>query len=205
MPFLHTRIHLDSHPLIPRSETEYWLEKILPRITEKDTPKVLDLCAGSGCIGVAVLMEAKEASVDFAEIDENHHSTILKNIHAHNIDPSRIHIYGGDLFEHTTKLYDFILTNPPYIDPELDRTQQSVKGFEPHLALYGGQGGMELIARIIQEAPKHLTEEGVLVIEHEPEQTEAIAVLGTANDFHTETYPDQYSIPRYTILTRKVL
>jgi release factor glutamine methyltransferase len=203
IPFLHTTIYLDSHPLIPRTETEYWVEKILPRIKEKETSKVLDLCAGSGCIGVAVLTDAKQAYVDFAEIDTDHHPTILKNIQENNIETTRTHIYGGDLFsEIPAKQYDFILTNPPYIDPHLDRTQESVKNFEPHRALYSEQEGLGHIVRIIRDSITYLTSDGTLVIEHEPEQMEAITSLGTQNGFSVVTHPDQYGVSRYTILTR---
>ena len=206
LPFLNTKICLDSKPLIPRTETEYWIEKVIHEIQNRrgltPTIRVLDLCAGSGCIGVALLTEIDYAHVDFAEIDEMHHSSILKNIVENNIDVSRTNILGGDLFERVTEKYDYILTNPPYIDPILDRSEEAVRKFEPHEALYGGTGGLEIIVRIIEKASNFLTPDGALYIEHEPEQTERIVELAKPQSFASTTYTDQYNTPRYTKFTR---
>ncbi len=112
---------------------------------------------------------------------------------------------GGDLFEHVTKTYDYILPNPPYIDPALDRTEASVRDFEPHEALYGGHEGLALIERIIKEAAAHLTPHGEVWIEHEPEQVVAIHTLAQTAGFFSTTHPDQYGTLRYTALSRKAL
>lgn len=203
-PFLGTIIYLDSHPLIPRPETEFWTEKVIQEMQNYESLQVLDLCAGSGCIGVAILKHVSKARVDFAEIYENHHTTILKNILENEIDGARTHIYGGSLFESLpSKQYDFILSNPPYIDPALDRTEQSVRDFEPKEALYGGDRGTALIFQIIERAPEYLTPEGILYIEHEPEQHEAIAQSATQNNLEAVAHPDQFGVIRYTRLTRK--
>ncbi len=220
IPFLNTMIYLDlpvrqagSRPLIPRTETEFWVEKIINKIialrvhsaTPQHTPiRVLDLCAGSGCIGVAVLKAIPESTVDFAEIDRTHHSTIGENIRRNGINESRTKILGGDLFECITDTYDYILTNPPYIDPSIDRTQESVKKHEPNIALYGGEKGMEIISHIIQSAPKFLKQNGVLVIEHEPEQCESIQAKARESELCMNTRRDQFGIKRYTYLIRKI-
>lgn len=204
IPFLDTTIYLDSCPLIPRPETEYWVHKAIKTIHDSGltTSRVLDLCAGSGAIGVAVLKAIPDVMVDFAEIDERHHATIRKNIEANGIAPTRTHIYGGDLFQHIDGRYDFILANPPYIDPALGRTETSVKDFEPHQALYGGIDGIEIIHRIIEDTPLHLIGRGVLFMEHEPEQAEYIARLHVASQFSVTSLPDQYGVIRYSILQR---
>lgn len=208
IPFLHTTIHLDSHPLIPRVETEYWVEKIIKKMQSdldrnESSIKVLDLCAGSGCIGVAILKDVPEASVDFGEIDTRHHSTIQKNITTNEINHSRAHIFGGDLFENVTKQYDYIFSNPPYINPARDTVAESVKTFEPALALYGGNDGTECIFIIIEQAPQFLTEGGTLVIEHEPEQVDALHLHSKPYGFECTTFPDQYGVSRYTVLVRQ--
>jgi release factor glutamine methyltransferase len=124
IPFLNTTIYLDlpdrqagSKPLIPRTETEFWVEQIISQINKGQTfavcSRILDLCAGSGCIGVAVLKNVPNVTVDFVEIDGHHHELIKKNILENNIDISRANIFGGDLFENITEKYDYILTNPP--------------------------------------------------------------------------------------------
>ncbi|MCA9365480.1 methyltransferase [Candidatus Kaiserbacteria bacterium] len=277
VPFLGCKIWLDSHPLIPRPETEFWVEKAIKEIVridkanqadflkppqkfeklrglaEKNPPdsikspiKVLDLCAGSGAIGLAVAKHVPMVRIDFSEIDAHHLPTIGKNLKENNIDCTRYRVWQSDLFndlptqnsdsskavisdeiQGTGKflqdsyqaysekkigtrneegrrnhsfLYDFILTNPPYIDPTLDRTEASVKNFEPHQALYGGQNGTEFIEQIIATAPTFLNKNGQLWIEHEPEQTEIIHKLAKQLKFSTTTEKDQYDIERYSIL-----
>jgi release factor glutamine methyltransferase len=194
-PFLRTKIWLDSYPLIPRPETEFWVEKAISEIKNLTKPKVLDLCAGSGCIGISILKHVPDANVDFAEIDETHHTTIKKNILENGIDSDRTKIFDGNLFQNIYEKYDFIVSNPPYIDPKLsERIQESVKTHEPEIALFGGTEGMELIEKIILEAPKYLNPGGVLYIEHEPEQTEKIKTLAK----HVGTFKDQFGVERYS-------
>lgn len=195
VPFIHTNIYLDSRPLIPRTETEYWVDLVIKEIKRSRVrePKILDLCAGSGCIGVAVLREIPEALVDFVEMDEKHHSTIRKNVEMNNLDATRTRIFGGNLFENITDQYDFILSNPPYLNPELrGQVQESVALYEPHMALYGGKGGLELIDRILSQVGEHLTPKGSLYLEHEPEQVEHLS----QSPLYKETYDDQFDRPR---------
>jgi release factor glutamine methyltransferase len=208
VPFLGCKIWLDSRPLIPRSETEYWVEKAIIAIKQSTKPAVderrhiLDLCAGSGAIGVAVANHIPQSNVTFAEIDPIHLPTIKKNIDHTRSQNSSVNwtITQSDLFENITSTFDFVLANPPYIDPALDRTELSVKNYEPPLALYGGDGGLALIKKIIAQAPIHLQPQGQLWIEHEPEQAEALAALGTTAGFAVTTHPDQYGVLRYSVL-----
>jgi len=252
IPFLGTTIFLSlpagqagSRPLIPRTETEFWVERVIKGIKKKFTTqgdgqpgedvsvgacgrgvpaeifspgclqqipasdknlKVLDLCAGSGCIGVAVLKHVPVTRVDFCEIDSRHHPTILKNIQENGIDENRTRIFGGDLFENIPEgtIYDYILTNPPYINPTLaERTAEDVKKYEPALALFGGKDGMEYIEKIITDAPKFLAHGGVLCIEHEPEQALLLAQKATECECaKIEHHIDQYGVTRMSTLTR---
>lgn len=202
VPFLGCQIYLDSRPLIPRLETEYWVEKAIASIQlNKKESRVLDLCAGSGCVGVAVAKAVPETFVTFAEVDPMHLPTIKKNI-SENLLGERFQIVQSDLFEKVEGQFDFILSNPPYIDPALDRTEVSVKTHEPHLALYGGQSGMEIIEKIIKTATLYLAPQGQIWIEHEPEQVEAIKKCAEAAGFHVTAHTDQYDLLRYSILTK---
>ncbi len=205
VPFLNTTIALTSHPLIPRVETEFWVEKAITEMQEggEKTLHVLDLCAGSGCVGVAILHALPMARVDFGEIAMRHHSTIRENLTKNAIDSSRSSIYGSSLFDEITGEYDYILSNPPYIDKVLGRVAPEVDTHEPALALYGGKDGMSLIEAIIIKAPEHLTPTGVLYIEHEPEQVSAIHAFARMAGLLPTTYPDQYGVLRYTRFTRE--
>lgn len=222
VPFLDCTIHLDSHPLIPRPETEYWTEQAIMEIktlcSRQDLEQVrglasnlppvriLDLCAGSGAIGVAVAKAIPEAFVTFAEIDPTHLPTIIKNL-AHNTiiyDSIKYPIVSTDVFTNITGTFDFILTNPPYIDNAANTADESVVAYEPHLALFGGQDGLAIIEQIITKAPDFLCDHGQLWIEHEPFQSVAIGELAAAQSFACTTHKDQYDTARYSVLTRTV-
>ena len=112
----------------------------------------------------------------------------------------RAHIIGGNLFSEIMGTYDYILSNPPYIDiAKLDRVEQSVKDFEPQEALYGGDDGLTIIARLIAKAPTCLSSKGVLYLEHEPVQTSAIHELGSRAGFKDiATHKDQFKQERFT-------
>ncbi len=218
VPFLGWRIYLDSRPLIPRPETEFWVEKAIEviegvrrHVKRGRRLRILDLCAGSGAIGVAVAKAIPETEVTFAEIDPAHLPTIEKNIFQNlsinqKVLEERFTVIESDLFSNVEGKFDFILTNPPYIDPVLDRTEASVKNFEPHLALYGGVEGLDIIDDIVKEASKYLNENGQLWIEHEPEQSESILELASQSAqvgggyAAARTFSDQYGVNRYSVL-----
>ncbi len=218
VPFLNCRIYLDSKPLIPRTETEFWtgevIKTILPR-TELGTAhggvsrgetsgqlRVLDLCAGSGCIGVAINKAIPSTHITFGEIEESHLTTIEKNCLENGID--NYSIIQSDLFANISGQFDYIVSNPPYIDPTIDRAESSVKNYEPHVALYGGEAGLELIEKIINQSPAHLTQCGQLWMEHEPEHKEVILTLANGAGFDlVTTHSDQYGIPRFSVLTMR--
>lgn len=209
VPFLDCKIYLDSHPLIPRPETEYWVKEAIAAITGSAslplgfTPKplrILDLCAGSGCIGVAVAKAIPTALVDFGELDADHLNTIEKNIAANQIAPTHTRVIHTNLFSDLPGQYDLILANPPYIDESLGRTDESVKNHEPYLALFGGVAGLEVISALITAAPQHLSTGGQLWLEHEPEQAAAIQKLAEQHHFSVSTHTDQYNTLRYSIL-----
>ena len=221
IPFLSCTIHLDSHPLIPRVETEFWTEQVIKSIQvhhsrfhleqvrgETSCLKVLDLCAGSGAIGVAVAKAIPEALMTFTEIDSAHLPTIERNITENLavqpfIQMKSWTVVESDLFSALAPdaQFDFILTNPPYIDASANTVDQNVVAHEPHLALFGGVSGMETIARIIAEAPQYLTPAGQLWIEHEPAQVAAITALAHTHGFSIVTHLDQYDVPRFSVLT----
>lgn len=203
VPFLNVEIYLDSHPLIPRPETEFWTaEAIAEMKNAARSLRVLDLCAGSGAIGIAVAKEVPHAHVDFAELMSVHLPTIKRNVRENGIDASRIAFYGSDLFLSIPQgtRYDYILSNPPYIDQSLKRTAKSVLDFEPHEALFGGKAGLELIERIIKESKGFLAEGGAVYLEHEPEQSVRIAEIASAYGFSVASKHDQYGILRWSVL-----
>lgn len=213
VPFLSTTIHLDSRPLIPRTETEFWTEQAIKEIVlfnesredlglvPPEPIRIMDMCAGSGCVGIAVADAISDCQVTFAELEKKHLETIQKNLIENKVDSKRSLVKQSNLFSaFPAETYNFILANPPYIDSNLHRVDESVRDFEPHTALFGGHEGMEVILQLITEAKYHLEPDGQLWIEHEPEQTDSIAVVADAHGFIATTYKDQYEVDRYSVL-----
>jgi len=206
VPFINCRIWLDSRPLIPRPEAEFWVNEALAEIVSvaPAAPRVLDLCAGSGCIGIAIASAIESALVDFSEIDAKHVPTIKKNLELNKINSSRYTIAQTNLFDaFAGTQYDFILANPPYIDADLNRADDSVVNFEPHLALFGGRAGIEIIDQLISRAPEFLKPSGQLWLEHEPEQVNYIQTLAANTGFSITNHSDQYNVARYSKLVLK--
>lgn len=201
-PFLGLKIYLDSKPLIPRPETEWWTEQLLIHVGRRTSyMRFLDLCAGSGAIGCAALSKMSNVQVYFGEIDPVHEATIAKNIRENNLDASRAEIHIGDLFEPFGDMqFDIIAVNPPYIPT--DRVlPASVALYEPARALYSGVDGLDIIRRIKEELPKHLAKDGEAWIECDSHQTEAVQKLFMAQGLSAEIRTDQYATPRIIVVS----
>ncbi len=197
IPFLGLRIHLDSKPLIPRPETEWLAEELAAHLAGRSSVSVLDLCAGSGAVGCALLKLHPGAQVSFAELDGKHKETIEKNLRENDLPDARVGI--GDLFEpFRDERFDIIATNPPYI-PSGRKLEHSVSGFEPGEALFAGEDGLSVIRRIAAEAPMHLNPDGELWLECDAEHAAEAEKLVAAHAKRTELRNDQYGRPRLIV------
>jgi release factor glutamine methyltransferase len=202
-PFLGLNIHLDSHPLIPRPETEWWTERLIARLESRfnNAPfSILDLCAGSGAIGLSVLKEYALASVSFGELIPAHTAQIQTTLSGNALDVSRADIQTSDLFSaFGDRRWDVIATNPPYI-PSTRTLDASVTTFEPSEALFAGSDGLELIRRIAEEATVHITPGGELWMEADISNiTEAEQLLLQGGARRTEILNDLYDRPRVVV------
>lgn len=160
--FMGLEFDVDSRVLIPRQDTEILVEKAL-FITREITPKTaLDMCCGSGCIGVS-LMKYGSLTVDFADISADCLEVALNNAEKNGVSPRAL--IKSDLFDSITDRYDIITINPPYLTKkDMDELQREVR-FEPALALYGGEDGLDFYRRISLEYKQYLNPGGVLLME----------------------------------------
>lgn len=201
-PFLGLEILLDSHPLIPRPETEWWTEELLKQLPQRyrTTISILDMCAGSGAIGLALLKHLPQAHVTFSDIDAGHIADIQKNIVHNHLDATRAELCTGNLFENLEqKRFDIIATNPPYI-PEARTLQASVTEYEPPRALYGGTDGLTYITQILEQAPQFLKKDGVLYLECDSTHSfEVLARARTHGAKEAEIRNDPYGRPRLLV------
>ncbi|SMF72331.1 [LSU ribosomal protein L3P]-glutamine N5-methyltransferase [Azospirillum oryzae] len=127
--------------------------------------RVLDLCTGSGCLAILAARIFPEAQVDAVDLSPDALEVAKRNVADSGFE-DRITLHQGDLFAPLkTRKYDVIITNPPYVDAEsMDALPPEFRA-EPEMALAGGDDGLDIVRRILKEAPKHLTPEGGLLCE----------------------------------------
>ena len=161
--FMGLQFHVDRGVLIPRQDTETLVETALIDVRRRPSPTVLDLCAGSGCIGLSLKSLAPQADVTLADISADALEIAKKNARALGVDAQLRH---GDLFDAVRgRRFDIIASNPPYIPSgELPDLQREVR-FEPALALDGGADGLDFYRRIAAGAPAHLNAGGAIFLE----------------------------------------
>lgn len=205
VPFLNCKIDLSRKTLIPRVETEYWTEKVIEEMKLKKMKKikVLDIFSGSGCVGVAVLKEIKNAKVDFSDVSQSAIKQIKKNLKINGIKSDRYNVYQSDLFsDMPKKKYDFILANPPYL--ALNRKKlvaQSVVKFEPYVALFGGRDGLFFVRNFLNEAANYLNAGGEIWMEFDSFQKQAIDKMLKKLKYKSWRFEkDQYNRWRFVII-----
>lgn len=164
--------------LIPRMDTEVVVEEAEKIAQNKDS--VLDLCCGSGIIGIALMKKAAEnkktLKVTSSDMSEEAVALTAENAQLNGV---RLEITQGDLFEPIKKKkYDLIVSNPPYIESDVIPTLDvEVKDYDPLTALDGGEDGLDFYKRIIDEAPEHLKKKGRIIFEIGHNQGTAVAEL----------------------------
>ncbi len=192
-------IKVDERVLIPRPETEILVENAVKNI--KAGARVLDLCTGSGAIAVAVkkTCENKGISVTASDISEEALSLAKENAFENQ---AQINFIQSDLFEKIEEKFDVILSNPPYIAKgEIEGLQREVKDFEPRLALYGGEEGMDFYHRIANEFKNYLAEDGFMLLELGMGQADCVSGLFIAQGANTEIIKDLAGIDRILKVT----
>jgi ribosomal protein L3 glutamine methyltransferase len=177
--FCGLEFEVDERVLIPRSPIGEMVQKHFEPWLTREPETILDLCAGSGCIGIACAYAFENATVDLAEIDRGALAVIANNLTRHALG-DRVQARAGDLFGAVGDVrYDLIVSNPPYVpNAEWAALAPEFK-HEPKRALAAGADGMDLVERILREAPAHLTPDGLLVCE----------IGGSQQEFEAR-YPD---------------
>jgi release factor glutamine methyltransferase len=166
--------------LIPRPETELLVEKTIELLKVYPSPaRFLDIGAGSGCIAIAIAREVTSTTVWAVDISAAALNVAKQNADRHGV-ADRIHFVQGDLLDSflPNESFDFILSNPPYVPlSECDNLPSDVRDYEPHLALFGGETGLEIYSRLIPRVPSHLAPGGYCLIESGAGQSEQIREL----------------------------
>ncbi|MBC5662294.1 peptide chain release factor N(5)-glutamine methyltransferase [Coprococcus sp. NSJ-10] len=152
--------------LIPRFDTEVLVEQANRLIQDihSDKMSVLDMCCGSGCIGLSVALMNQNIHIDLCDISDSAIALTTKN--AKRLEVSDYTVIKSDLFDKIDKRYDMILSNPPYIESKvIDGLMPEVRDYEPRLALDGDADGLKFYRAIIENAESYLNEKGYILFE----------------------------------------
>lgn len=159
------RFHIDRRALIPRSFIgDILADAVLP-IEPGKVRRVLDLCTGSGCLAILAALAFPRATIDAVDLSRGALALARRNVATHRLG-DRITLHRGDLFGPLGDArYDLIISNPPYVDAGGMATLPPEYRHEPRMALAAGADGLDLVHRILAEAPRHLRKGGTLLCE----------------------------------------
>ena len=160
--FYGLKINVNEFTLIPRYETEYLIELTLKEIKKlnPDNPKILDLCTGSGAIGLTLKSLLPSSEVTLSDISKDALMVANKNKNELNLD---VNIIESDLFKNIQGKFDVIISNPPYV--MTNETLPKDVLYEPHLALYSGPKGIDHIEEIFKNIKSHLNNKYLIALE----------------------------------------
>ncbi len=170
--------YVDERVLIPRSPIAELILHMYEPLISRPPARVLDLCTGSGCIGLATAVAFPCARVDLADISAEALNVARINISRLGLE-SRVSAVESDLFQGLHGTYDLIVSNPPYVSADEVAALPAEYQHEPELGLLSDDDGLAIPLRILREAPAYLSEQGMLIVE-----------LGYSWELLADRYPD---------------
>jgi len=163
--FAGLQFYIDERALVPRSFMAEWIpDQFAPWVEAKKVKRVLDLCCGSGCIGIAAAMAFPLADVILSDLSNEALEVAEKNIQLHGLS-NRVAVNQGRMFNGIDGRFDLILCNPPYVSLERMRKLPSEFLAEPALALEAGEDGLDFLRPFLAGARQFLQDDGVLIVE----------------------------------------
>ena len=187
----------DARALIPRPETEELVDHI-SKLNLPESPRILDLCCGSGVIGLSLKHKFPESRVTLADISEDALALTTENANKLNLQVETLH---SDLFSGITDKYDLIVCNPPYVSSEFEVSEE-VK-HDPALALFSGKDGLDFLRVFIPEALNHLQPKGQVALEIGYDQAEQVtSLLTNAGYSSVKVLSDLEGVARFPLAQR---
>ena len=185
--FYGLKLVVNQNVLIPRDDTcAVAALAIKQGIFLDQDPRILDLCCGSGCIGLAVATRVKDARVTLADLSKEALAVAKKNVTNHHLS-GRVSCVQVDATKPASPFlgkFDMIVSNPPYIDAaDMKTLDKSVIDFEPHMALYGGEDGLDFYRSIVKNYTAALKPGGYLCFEFGEDQGDDICSILEANAY----------------------
>ena len=197
--FYGLKLYVNEHVLIPRDDTVAVAGLAIKQaIFLNQDPRILDLCCGSGCIGLAIASRVKDARVTLADISRDALAVAKKNMQTHHF-AGRVSCVQADALKPAVPFlgkFDMIVSNPPYITKkEMGELDKSVAEFEPHLALYGGEDGLDFYRSIAKNYASALKPGGYLCFEFGMGQGDDVCAILEENGYtileRTRDYNDR--------------
>ena len=185
--FYGLNLYVDKNVLIPRDDTCAVTQLAIKKGLFLDSnPRILDLCTGSGCIGIAIASRVKDAKVTLADISRDALAVAKKNIVRHKLS-ARVSCVQADAMGKPAPFlgkFDLIVSNPPYITTkEMGELDRSVKDYEPHLALHGGDDGLDFYRAITKNYAEALKPGGYLCFEFGMGQGDGVCAILQQNGY----------------------
>ncbi|MBE6958864.1 MAG: peptide chain release factor N(5)-glutamine methyltransferase [Ruminococcaceae bacterium] len=185
--FYGLSLYVDKNVLIPRDDTCAVAELAIEKArTLPSDPRILDLCTGSGCIGLAIASRVKDARVTLADISKEALAVAKKNTVRHNLT-ARVSCVQANALEEPSRFlgkFDIIVSNPPYITgQEMYELPDSVSNYEPHLALFGGEDGLDFYRAIAKKYAGALKPGGYLCFEFGMGQGDGVCRILEENQY----------------------
>ena len=185
--FMGLSFYVDSNVLIPQPDTENLVEEVLDLFKNNDGMKtVLDLCTGSGAIGISIA-KYSESIVTMLDISKNALEIAKKNATTNEVI-DKCNFILSDMFVNIDGKFDIIVSNPPYIKTKVINTLDVEVQNEPMLALDGGEDGLNFYRIIAENAYKYLNEDGILAVEIGYDQKEEVMALLEETSKYTDIY-----------------
>ena len=204
--FYDRKFKVTSDILSPRMETEELVYKVIDYIRKNNLTniKILDLCTGSGIIGITLKKELEEFDVKILASDISSRALTVAKENASSLEAD-ISFVESDLFSNIQDKFDIIVSNPPYIANDDKKTiKENVLNYDPHLALFAGEEGMYFYRNIIEKSRPYLNEKGIMFFEIGYDQKEKIITLGENNKFETVVYKDINGRDRIAVLKSQI-
>ena len=199
-PFLDFELAVGPGVLCPRADTELLVEEGAKRLAGRSSPAVLDLCAGSGCVGLAVAANVPACRVVLGELSEGALRTCKQNVRRNGLNARVTCVQADALEPPDAALWDFdvIACNPPYIPTaDIETLDPSVRDHEPHLALDGGADGLDFYRVIADKWRDALLPNGLMAFEVGIGQADEVLRIMRANGFgDIQIVKDLHGIPR---------
>ena len=204
--FYGMTLQVTKDVLIPRDDTCAVVELAIKHaLFLGENPRILDLCTGSGCIGLAVASRVKDAKVTLADLSREALAVAKHNVGLQHLSARVSCVQADAMAEPSAFLgkFDMIISNPPYVTrQEMEELPQSVKNFEPHMALFGGENGLDFYCSITEKYKKALKPGGYLCYEFGMGQGDDVCRILTENGFTIVERTEDYNKIERAVIAR---